>query len=116
MDIISIEGLDARAGNKEGVRSPVSGGKPGPLRLMGLFVFGSALPVRPSPGPDRPAIDAAKRKPLHSALATMAPCLHIGFRDIACVGGWPANGDLRDGRYRCDAAGEFPVRVSYHID
>lgn len=83
---------------------------------MGLSYFGSALPVRPSPGPDRPAIDAAKRKPLHSALATMTPRLHIDFCDIACVGGWPANGDRGDGRCRCDAAGEFPVRVSYHID
>lgn len=53
------------------------GGKPGPLRLMGLFVLGLVLLTYPLPGANRPAVDAAIPNPLQSSLAAMTSCLHI---------------------------------------
>jgi hypothetical protein len=46
---------------------------------MGQVVVGSNLPVCPSPGADRPAIDTAMCSPLASALTTLPPYLLFGF-------------------------------------
>jgi len=49
---------------------------------MVLVLVDLSLPDRPSPGPDRPAIDAAMCSPLHSALTTLTPCLLFGFCEV----------------------------------
>ena len=54
--------------------------------------------------------------PLHTALATMTPCLHIGFCKVACVCGRLLCRDRDNGLGQRDAAGDFPVRVSYAFD
>ena len=83
---------------------------------MGRVVVGSSLPGRPSPGSDRPAIDAVTCTPLHPALATMTPCLHFGFCEVARISGRPLGGDRDNGFGRRDTAGDFPVRIPYAID
>jgi len=51
-----------------------------------------------------------------SALATMTPCLHIGFCDVAGVGGRTVTMDRSNGLDWYHPAGHFPVSVSQGIN
>jgi len=83
---------------------------------MGWVVVALVLPDHPSPGSYRPATDAVTSDPLHSALATMTPGLHLGFLEVAGICGRPVDGD-RDNRLSCyHAAGDFPVSISQGIN
>jgi hypothetical protein len=74
------------------------------------------LPVRPSPGANRPAIDMAMTRTFQSALTTLTPCLHFRVYEAARVGGRPVGryGDYRLGLYKI--TGDIPVSIPYRID
>jgi hypothetical protein len=83
---------------------------------MGVFVVGSGLPGYPSPGSNCPATHTARTASFQSALATMTPCLHISFSDVAGVGGRTVAVDRSNGLGLHHPTGHFPVSVSQVIN
>ena len=92
---------------RKGVRSPVSGGKPGPLRLKDLFVVVLVLLFCPSPGTDRPANVVVTSGAFHPALTAKTPGLHrsffnatlVGSGKIVCVQGYRVCSDVLAGNF-----------------